>query len=154
MIGNTCNHGSWYNRSGRYKEDVALLKGMGLKYYRFSIAWPRILPDGTLGNINELGIAYYNHLIDELRDNGISPMVTLFHWDLPQTLEDAGGWENEEIIDQFNNYAELCFQRFGDRVPMWITFNEPWITSIEGYGDGQVCTRDQGDRNQGLQGVS
>ncbi|XP_071511195.1 cytosolic beta-glucosidase-like [Diadema antillarum] len=120
----------------KYKEDVALMKAMGMKHYRFSISWPRILPNGTLSNVNEAGIAYYNNLINELRDNGISPMVTLFHWDLPQALQDVGGWANETVIEHFKDYAELCFQRFGDRVPLWITFNEPWVVSVLGYGLG------------------
>ncbi|XP_041467641.1 lactase-phlorizin hydrolase-like [Lytechinus variegatus] len=123
----------------KYKEDVALMKAMGLKCYRFSISWPRVLPDGTLNNVNEAGIAYYNNLIDELRENDITPMVTLFHWDTPQTLEDQGGWDNVDIIDRFNDYAEICFQRFGDRVPLWITFNEPWIVSVKGYGLGDFA---------------
>ncbi|XP_071511185.1 lactase/phlorizin hydrolase-like [Diadema antillarum] len=120
----------------KYKEDVALMSAMGLKYYRFSISWPRILPDGTLNHVNEAGISYYNNLINELRDNGISPMVTLYHWDLPQALQDVGGWANETVIEHFNDYAELCYQRFGDRVKLWITFNEPWIVTLLGHGIG------------------
>ncbi|XP_054759830.1 lactase/phlorizin hydrolase-like [Lytechinus pictus] len=119
-----------------YKEDVALMAAMGLKYYRFSIAWSRILPQGTINNINEAGINYYQNLIDELAMNGIKPMITLYHWDLPQALQDVGGWDNPGIVQHFKNYAELCFQRFGDRVPLWITFNEPWIVSLFGYGTG------------------
>ncbi|XP_054758147.2 lactase/phlorizin hydrolase-like [Lytechinus pictus] len=118
----------------KYREDVALMKAMGLKYYRFSISWARILPDGTAGNINEPGITYYNNVINELRDAGIAPMVTLYHWDLPQALQDVGGWDNESIAHHFNDYADLCFDRFGDRVKFWITFNEPWIVSLLGYG--------------------
>ncbi|XP_071507223.1 lactase/phlorizin hydrolase-like [Diadema antillarum] len=133
-----------YNQNGdvacdsynKYRTDVALMKAMGLKYYRFSIAWSRVLPDGTINNINEAGVAFYNNLIDEMLVNGISPMVTLYHWDLPQALQDKGGWDSEDIIDYFADYAELCFQRFGDRVPLWITFNEPWIVSVFGYGTG------------------
>ncbi|XP_041469142.1 cytosolic beta-glucosidase-like [Lytechinus variegatus] len=120
----------------KYKEDVALMKAMGLKYYRFSISWPRVLPDGTLNSVNEAGIAYYNNLIDELRENDITPMVTLYHWDLPQALQDVGGWANDTIIDHFNDYAELCYQRFGSRVPFWITFNEPWIVTLLGHAIG------------------
>ena len=112
------------------------MKAMGLEYYRFSIAWSRVLPDGTTDNINEAGIAYYSNLIDEMNANGISAMVTLYHWDLPQALQDIGGWDNEAIVGYFNAYADLCFERLGDRVPLWLTFNEPWIVSLFGYGTG------------------
>ncbi|XP_071507382.1 lactase/phlorizin hydrolase-like [Diadema antillarum] len=124
------------NSYEKYAEDVAAMTAMGLKYYRFSISWARILPDGTINNVNEAGIAYYNNVINELVQNGITPMVTLYHWDLPQALQDIGGWDTEDIIDHFNDYANLCFQRFGDRVKFWITFNEPWIVSLLGYGEG------------------
>ncbi|XP_070577049.1 cytosolic beta-glucosidase-like [Ptychodera flava] len=121
----------------KYKEDVAMMKNLGLKYYRFSIAWSRVLPNGTIDNINELGIQYYNNLIDELIANGIQPMVTLYHWDLPQALHDSyGGWMSEDIVEDFANYASLCFERFGDRVKFWLTFNEPWIISLLGYESG------------------
>ena len=119
----------------RYKEDIALMKEMGLKSYRFSIAWTRILPEGK-GRINEKGIEYYNDLINELLKNDIIPFITLYHWDLPQVLQYEGGWESEEISDVFANFARICFENFGDRVKHWITFNEPIIFSRLGYIDG------------------
>ncbi|XP_077992257.1 cytosolic beta-glucosidase-like [Glandiceps talaboti] len=124
----------------KYKVDVALMVELGLEYYRFSISWSRVLPDGTINNVNELGIQYYNNLIDELLANGIQPMVTLYHWDLPQALNDSyEGWIGEDIISDFNDYADLCFNRFGDRVKIWITFNEPWIVALLGYESGSFA---------------
>lgn len=110
----------------RYKEDVALLKKMGVKSYRFSISWTRILPAGT-GEVNQKGIDYYNRLINELLAAGIEPAVTLYHWDLPQALADRGGWRNRESADWFAHYAEIVFKAYGDRVKIWITLNEPYI---------------------------
>ena len=109
---------------------------MGLKYYRFSLSWPRLLPDGTLNAPSADGLRYYNDLIDELVANDISPMITLYHWDLPQALQDVGGWASDEIVEHFKNYADYCFKNFGDRAKLWITFNEPWIVSMLGYGCG------------------
>ncbi|KAK6982460.1 lactase-phlorizin hydrolase [Biomphalaria glabrata] len=120
----------------KYKEDVQLLKNLGVNHYRFSIAWSRVMSDGTPKTINEPGIQYYNNVINELLANNIQPMVTLYHWDLPQALQDKGGWLNSSIQDDFVEYSRLCFQRFGDRVKKWITFNEPPIVTIMGYGDG------------------
>ncbi|MDX1741961.1 MAG: family 1 glycosylhydrolase, partial [Rhodothermales bacterium] len=113
----------------RYGEDVALLKEMGVQSYRFSIAWSRVLPSGT-GEVNAAGLAYYHRLIDALEAAGIEPAVTLYHWDLPQALADRGGWRNRESVDWFVEYAELAFREYGDRVPTWITFNEPYIDRI------------------------
>ncbi|XP_043816954.1 beta-glucosidase 13 isoform X1 [Manihot esculenta] len=111
----------------RYKEDVALMKGLGFDAYRFSISWPRILPFGHVsGGINQKGIDYYNNLINELLSNGIKPFVTLFHWDVPQALEDEyDSFLSPKIVKDFRDYAELCFSKFGDRVKHWITLNEP-----------------------------
>ncbi|XP_033096417.1 lactase-phlorizin hydrolase-like [Anneissia japonica] len=117
----------------KYQDDIDSMKALGLKYYRFSLSWPRILPNGTIDHINQPGIDYYNNLINALRDAGISPMVTLYHWDLPQALQDQGGWKNDEIIGHYKDYARLCFEEFGDRVGFWITFNEPWVTTILGH---------------------
>uniref|UniRef100_A0A1I8JDR7 beta-glucosidase n=1 Tax=Macrostomum lignano TaxID=282301 RepID=A0A1I8JDR7_9PLAT len=148
----------------KYKEDVQLLKQLGVNSYRFSISWPRVLPNGTLaGGINEKGIQYYVNLVDELLANGIQPLATLYHWDLPLTLQNEfEGWESEQIIPHFVDYAELMFERLGDKVlkeyckiknlskksfnnilrqiyeyvKWWLTFNEPWVFTVLGYGLG------------------
>ncbi|KAM0937059.1 putative beta-glucosidase [Dioscorea sansibarensis] len=120
----------------RFKADVDLMKDMGMDAYRFSISWSRIFPDGT-GEPNSEGINYYNNLINALLEKGIQPYVTLYHWDLPQALEDRyEGWLNIQIVEDFNNYAFTCFKAFGDRVKHWITFNEPHGFSIQGYDTG------------------
>ncbi|HEY9738030.1 MAG TPA: family 1 glycosylhydrolase, partial [Trichocoleus sp.] len=120
----------------RYQEDVRLMAEMGLKSYRFSIAWPRIFPNG-MGEQNPLGIEFYSRLINELLRHDIEPFVTLYHWDLPQALQDQGGWENRElIVDAFANYAKTCFEQFGDRVKYWITLNEVINFIMLGYRDG------------------
>ncbi|KAF2319351.1 hypothetical protein GH714_014968 [Hevea brasiliensis] len=123
----------------RYKEDVAIMKGLGFDAYRFSISWSRLLPRGHLsGGINTKGIHYYNNLINELLANGIQPFVTLFHWDLPQALEDEyGGLLSSKIVDDFRDYAELCFKTFGDRVKHWITWNEPLTVAGDAYATGK-----------------
>ncbi|KAJ0973073.1 hypothetical protein J5N97_021032 [Dioscorea zingiberensis] len=123
----------------RYKEDVKLLKDMNMDSYRFSISWSRILPKGSLkGGINQEGINYYNNLINELLKNGITPYVTLFHWDVPQALEDEyDGFRSKKIMNDFKDYCEVCFKEFGDRVKHWITLNEPWSLSSMGYGLGK-----------------
>ena len=118
------------------REDVSLMKAMGLKAYRFSIAWPRIMPSGK-GQVNTEGLQFYDDLINELLDQGIEPWVTLYHWDLPLALQmEEDGWLNAEIADYFEAYARICFARFGDRVKHWITLNEPWVVAILGYGLG------------------
>ncbi|XP_020215280.1 cyanogenic beta-glucosidase [Cajanus cajan] len=124
-----------------YKEDIAMMKDMNLDSYRFSISWSRILPRGKLtGGINQEGINYYNNLINELLANGIQPLVTLFHWDLPQALEDEyGGFLSPRIVKDFQDYAELCFKEFGDRVKYWVTLNEPWSYSNNGYANGRMA---------------
>lgn len=107
-----------------YMEDIQLIKNMGIKYYRFSISWSRILPHGN-GLINQAGIDHYNNIINNLLDNDIQPVVTIYHWDLPQALEDQyEGWLNKQIIKDFEYYADICFSSFGDRVKWWITINE------------------------------
>ncbi|WOL17206.1 beta-glucosidase 12 [Canna indica] len=125
----------------RYKEDVGLMKQMGLDAYRFSISWSRILPSGNLsGGINKEGVKYYNNLINELISNGIQPFVTIYHWDLPQALEDQyGGFLSPHIIEDYRDYAEVCFKAFGDRVKHWITFNEPLVSSYMGYATGMYA---------------
>ena len=116
-----------------YKEDIALMGEMGLKAYRFSISWPRVLPDGS-GKPNEKGIAFYDNIINECLKHGIEPMITLYHWDLPQALQDRyGGWESRQCADDFAAYAKLMFERYGDRVKYWITINEQNIFTKFGY---------------------
>ncbi|KAF8041058.1 LOW QUALITY PROTEIN: hypothetical protein BT93_B3087 [Corymbia citriodora subsp. variegata] len=149
------------NQYHKYKEDVEMMKDMGLDAYRLSISWPRILPKGTVeGGINKAGIAYYNRLIDELLAHGgnqqsiayynrlidellahgIKPFVTIFHWDLPQILEDEyGGFLSSKIVDHFQDFADVCFKEFGDRVKHWITLNEPWTFCDEGYVLGSLA---------------
>ncbi|GMH42844.1 hypothetical protein BSKO_10763 [Bryopsis sp. KO-2023] len=121
-----------------YKEDVQRMKAMGLKYYRFSIAWPRIQPAGK-GEANKAGLDFYNSLIDELLAAGVEPVVTLYHWDFPlELLTKHDGWLNRtDVPDYFAAYARLCFQHFGDRVKWWITLNEPWCSALLGYGTGE-----------------
>lgn len=117
----------------RYEEDIESLVKYGAKAYRFSISWSRIIPlGGRYDPVNEPGIAFYNKLIDSLLARGITPWITLYHWDLPQGIHDRyGGWLNvEESQLDFERYAKVCYERFGDRVKNWITLNEPWIVSI------------------------
>ncbi|XP_046643168.1 lactase-phlorizin hydrolase-like [Daphnia pulicaria] len=118
-----------------YQKDVDALKSLNVSHYRFSISWPRVLPNG-IGQVNQPGIDYYKNLIAALKVANIQPMVTLYHWDLPQALEDMGGWLNASVADWFEEYARLCFTQFGDDVKIWVTLNEPWITAWQGYGLG------------------
>ncbi|MED6147318.1 Beta-glucosidase 12 [Stylosanthes scabra] len=122
----------------RYKEDVEIMKDLNMDAYRFSISWSRILPKGKLsGSVNKEGIKYYNNLINQLLAKDIQPYVTIFHWDIPQDLEDEyGGLLSPKIVDDFRDYAEVCFKEFGDRVKHWITLNEPWSVAKHGYADG------------------
>ncbi|KAH9330164.1 hypothetical protein KI387_002272, partial [Taxus chinensis] len=120
----------------RYDEDVQLMVDMGMDAYRFSISWSRIFPNGS-GEINQAGVDHYNKLIDALLARGIEPYVTLYHWDLPQALEDAyNGWLDSKIVTDYVKFAETCFEKFGDRVKNWITFNEPHTFAIQGYDVG------------------
>ncbi|EOY12677.1 Beta glucosidase 41 isoform 3 [Theobroma cacao] len=120
----------------RFESDIDLMKDLGMDAYRFSISWSRIFPNGA-GESNVEGINYYNRLIDALIQKGIQPYVTLYHWDLPQMLEDKyEGWLSRQIVDDFEHFAFTCFQAFGDRVKHWITFNEPHGFSIQGYDSG------------------
>ena len=123
------------NQYYKYKEDVKLMKELGVKSYRFSISWPRIYPK-NMDKINFKGFDYYNNLIDELLKNGIKPAVTLYHWDLPQYLQDQGGWNNREIAYAFAKYAKTCFDTLGEKVDMWITLNEPACSAYLGYLHG------------------
>ena len=119
----------------RYPDDVALMKELGLKAFRFSLSWPRIVPEGV-GAVNQAGLDFYDRLVDELLAAGITPFVTLYHWDLPQALEDRGGWASRATIDAFANYVEAVSRRLGDRVEHWITHNEPRVNAWLGYGWG------------------
>jgi len=126
----TCDH------FHRYKEDVALMADLGLKAYRFSISWPRIQPTGV-GPVNPQGIRFYSDLIDELLLHDIEPWVTMYHWDLPVSLQlEHDGWLNPRIADYFAGYADILFDHLGDRVRHWITLNEPWVTAVLGHGQG------------------
>ncbi len=120
----------------RWQEDIELMQEIGLESYRFSISWPRILPDGR-GQVKEQGLEFYSQLVDELLAAGIEPVITLNHWDLPQALQEVGGWTNRDSIDWFVDYAEVVFKALGDRVTKWITHNEPWVVAFKGYGDGE-----------------
>lgn len=122
----------------RYKGDVSLMKNIGLDAFRFSISWSRVLPRGKVGGgVNQIGVEFYNNLINELLSNGIQPFVTLFHWDLPQALEDEyGGFLSPSIVNDYHAYVDFCFKTFGNRVKHWITFNEPYVYTIAGYDSG------------------
>jgi beta-galactosidase len=129
----TCDH---YHR---WKDDVALMADLGFKAYRFSLAWPRIQPSGRDGT-NPEGIRFYSLLIDELLKHDITPWVTLYHWDLPLALHtELDGWLNPALAGIYKEYAAICFREFGDRVKNWITFNEPWVVSLMGYGNGSLA---------------
>ena len=119
----------------RWREDISIMRDLGLKAYRFSVSWPRVLPEGV-GGVNEKGLSFYERLVDGLRDAGIKPMLTLYHWDLPSALQDRGGWANRDVVRWFSEYADLLFRRLGDRVKLWITLNEPWVTAHLGYATG------------------
>jgi len=121
----------------RFKEDVLIMKDLGFTYYRLSISWSRVLPKGR-GEVNVEGIDFYNRLIDELVANGIEPLVTIYHWDLPQALEDEyEGWLSRKVVDDFEAYAVELFRAFGDRVKRWITLNEPWCAAALGFCTGE-----------------
>ncbi|MFI6450246.1 GH1 family beta-glucosidase [Streptosporangium amethystogenes] len=119
----------------RWSEDVELMSGLGVNSYRFSIAWPRVQPDGK-GAINQAGLDFYDRLTDALRERDIVPAATLFHWDLPQPLEDEGGWLNRDTAYRFAEYAAAVADRLADRIPMWITLNEPFVHMVFGYALG------------------
>lgn len=119
----------------RYQQDVDLMASLGFDMYRFSIAWPRILPQGT-GKVNEAGLDFYDRLVDALLAKNIQPFPTLYHWDLPQALQDAGGWPSRMIVDAFVNYADVVTRRLGDRINYWMTLNEPWCISFLSHAIG------------------
>ncbi|GAB7043030.1 MULTISPECIES: GH1 family beta-glucosidase [Catenuloplanes] len=119
----------------RLSDDVRLMAELGLKSYRFSLAWPRIQPTGS-GKVNQAGLDFYRRLADELLEAGVLPWATLYHWDLPQALEDAGGWPHRDTAARFADYAQLTVDALGDRITNWTTFNEPWCSGFLGYGSG------------------
>jgi beta-glucosidase len=119
----------------RWREDLDLMRSLGLQGYRFSIAWPRVQPEGR-GPANAKGLDFYRRLAEGLRERGIAPLATLYHWDLPQALEDDGGWASRDVVSRFEEYARLVFDRLGDVVGDWITHNEPWVTAFLGYAYG------------------
>ena len=119
----------------RYPEDVALMRGLGVAAYRFSVSWPRVLPLGT-GEVNARGLDFYDRLVDALLAAGVTPLINLFHWDLPQALQDQGGFAAPQVTDWFTAYASLLASRLGDRVSDWMTFNEPAVFAFLGHADG------------------
>ena len=133
----------------RYADDVAMMKKLGMTTYRFSTAWPRILPDGT-GAVNQKGLDFYKRLIDCLLQAGIAPNLTLYHWDLPQKLQEKGGWANRDAIDWYCDYAQLMFKTFGEVIPLWATFNEP-IAIFIGYGTKEGFAPRLGNEQAGWQ---
>lgn len=119
----------------RYKEDIAIAKQLNLKSFRFSISWPRIQADGS-GKPNPKGLDYYKRVTDTLLEAKIRPLATLYHWDLPQALEDAGGWTNREVAARFTDYSDIVVRALGDRISHWCIFNEPWVFTFLGYAWG------------------
>ncbi|WEV46762.1 GH1 family beta-glucosidase [Bifidobacterium sp. ESL0690] len=135
----------------RYPEDIELMKKLGVRAYRFSVAWPRIVPSAD-GKINQRGIDHYLRLLDALREADIKPVLTMYHWDLPQYLQDQGGWPSRETALRFADYAQALARAFGDRVDTWTTLNEPWCTAYLGYGNGSHAPGIQ-DYEQALKAV-
>ena len=121
-----CDHYNLFN------EDIRILKEIGLNHYRFSLSWTRIMPEGV-GNVNQKGVLFYNKLIDALLEAGITPWVTIYHWDLPQCLQDKGGWKNRNILGWLEEFTKVCIQQFGDRVKHWMVLNEPMVFTGAGY---------------------
>jgi beta-glucosidase len=128
----------------RFESDVALMKSLGLKAYRFSIAWARVLPEGR-GRVNPGGLRFYERLVDKLLEAGIQPMATLCHWDLPAALDDRGGWLNPDVADWFADYASVVYEALDDRIKLWATLNEPWVVTDGGYLRGVLAP---GHRNR------
>ncbi|CAM3737237.1 GH1 family beta-glucosidase [Roseateles saccharophilus] len=122
----------------RWPQDLDMAKALGVNAYRFSIAWPRILPNGSTGRgpVNEAGLAFYDRLVDGMLERGLDPWATLYHWDLPQTLQEQGGWTSRDTVTAFLEYTDIVTRRLGDRVGHWITHNEPWCSCMMGYWEG------------------
>ncbi|XP_028292667.1 lactase-phlorizin hydrolase isoform X2 [Gouania willdenowi] len=127
------------NSYNKVEEDVAMLKQLKVTHYRFSISWPRVLPNGTTEHVNEAGLNYYHRLVDALLAANIQPHITLYHWDLPQALQNIGGWENDSIVARFRDYADVIFSRLGPKVKFWITINEPYNIANVGHGYGAAA---------------
>ncbi|XP_041939276.1 lactase-phlorizin hydrolase-like [Alosa sapidissima] len=138
-IGNDDNGDIACDSYNKYMEDISMLKSLNVGHYRLSISWARVLPDGTTKTINQAGLNFYHRLIDALLAANIQPQVTLYHWDLPQALQDMGGWENAQSVQWFKDYADFMFNSIGDKVKFWITFNEPYIVANLGYGYGNFA---------------
>lgn len=120
--------------------DIRAIRQLGVSHYRFSLSWSRIFPNGTRGSYNEIGTNYYRTLIKRLREIRVQPVVTLYHWDLPDHLQRTlGGWSNPELVEIFKDYADFCFQTFGDDVKFWITIDNPFVVARHGYGTGVVA---------------
>jgi beta-glucosidase len=119
----------------RWEEDLDLLERLGVPTYRFSVSWPRVIPDGD-GRVNQAGLDFYRRLVAGLRDRGIAPVATLYHWDLPQALQDKGGWASRDTIDAFARYSRIVAGALGEETGQWITQNEPWVTAMLGHRDG------------------
>ncbi len=130
----------------KYQEDIQLLKSLNFNNFRFSLSWSRILPEGT-GQVNQQGIDFYHRVIDSCLDNNIEPWITLYHWDLPQKLEEQGGWTNRDIIGWFSEYAEVCTNNFGDKIKNWLILNEPMSFTGLGYGIGYHAPAKRGLKN-------
>ena len=128
----------------RFRDDVALMRKLGLEAYRFSIAWARVLPEGR-GKVNAAGLGFYERLVDTLLEHGIQPMATLYHWDLPAALDNRGGWLNPDVAEWFADYARIVFRRLDDRIKLWATLNEPWVITDGGYLHGTLAP---GHRNR------
>jgi beta-glucosidase len=122
----------------RYRDDVALMRQIGLNAYRFSVSWSRVMPEGR-GAVNTAGLDFYERLVDTLLQHGIEPMLTLYHWDLPAALDDRGGWLNPDVAHWFADYAQTMFRRLDDRVKLWVTLNEPWVITDGGYLHGTLA---------------
>jgi beta-glucosidase len=128
----------------RWPEDLELLRGLGVDLYRFSLAWPRLQPDGH-GPLNEAGVDFYSRLVDGLLEHGVQPWVTLYHWDLPQALQDGGGWPARDTAERFAEYAALVHERLSDRVRIWTTLNEPFCSALTGHAEGRHAPGVQDD---------
>ena len=134
----------------RLEDDLDIIGRLGLNAYRFSVAWPRVQPDGK-GRANQAGLDFYRRLAAGLRERGTMPVATLYHWDLPQALEDAGGWPERDTAERFGDYAALVSEALADEIGMWVTINEPWCVAWLGYGSGEHAPG-QGGRRTGHAG--